>query len=370
MARLFLDMDGTLAKFHDEANYLERMYEEDFFYNLAPFENMLAGAKLFMEQHPDVPVFVISSCVDSEFCTADKHRWLDDHLNIPRENRIFPPMGAPKADYIPGGVKKDDFLLDDYNRGLNQFMYDGGSAIKCHNNINQKGLGAHGGSSGNLWIGPMVHVDDKPEMIAAEIAQCMGLSYNLETVKQAYPETKGYVIHDDPNPLDSIRFYAGKKEFQNYGFLDHTGKTIYVPEHQLRDISLNTNQDPDFKKLLRDDIYGFYSDSVIHALQQAKKPLVGRLDYFDLNGLWAGAQIFRSQIEMERALETAPESGRYSDVKATWYVKTKPLSQILSRYTAKAAAQTAHSSLSDKIKGAEKRNNPGTPSDKEHQSSR
>ena len=28
--RLFIDMDGTLAKFHDEVNYLERMYEKIF----------------------------------------------------------------------------------------------------------------------------------------------------------------------------------------------------------------------------------------------------------------------------------------------------------------------------------------------------
>lgn len=371
MARLFLDMDGTLAKFHDEANYLERMYEEDFFYNLAPFENMVKAAKLFMEQHPDIPVFVISSCVESPFCVGDKNRWLDENLNIPPENRIFPPMGASKADFIPGGVTKDDYLLDDYNRGLNQFMYDGGSAIKCHNNINQKGLGAHGGSAGNLWVGSMVHVDDKPEMIAAEIAQCMGLSYDLETVKEAYPETKGYVVYDDPNPLDSIRFYSGKEEFQNYGFCDRlTGKTTYIPGHQLRDISLNVYRDPDFKKLLAEDEYGFYSESVLKAILDSKLPLIGRLDYYSRNGQWDHAQIFRSQIEMEHAFRTARAGGEYSHVQDTWFVKAKPMSQILGRHMAKGAGQMSHSSLADKIRGAEHRNSSGNPTGKEPTPSR
>ena len=30
MARLFVDMDGTLARFHDEVQYLERMFEKGF----------------------------------------------------------------------------------------------------------------------------------------------------------------------------------------------------------------------------------------------------------------------------------------------------------------------------------------------------
>lgn len=370
MARLFLDMDGTLAKFHDEANYLERMYEEDFFYNLAPFENMLEGAKLFMQQHPDIPVYVISSCVDSPFCVNDKHRWLDDHLNIPRENRIFPPMGASKADFIPGGVSKEDFLLDDYNRGLNQFMYDGGSAIKCHNNINQKGLGAHGGSAGNLWVGPMVHVDDKPEMIAAEIAQCMGLTYNLETVKEAYPEAKEFVLHNDPHPLDSIRFYSGKKEFQNYGFLDRNGKTISVPGFKLRDITLNVYKDPDFKKFFVNDEYGFFSETVLKALQDSQSPLVGRLDYYGYDGQWAHGQIFRSQSDMEKALKTARESGSYSIVQDTWFVKTKLLTHTLGRESVKNSAQPVHSSLADKIRGAEKRGGPVNPTEKDPTPSR
>lgn len=42
--RLLVDMDGTLARFHDQANYLERMFEKDFFRELEPFENMVEAS--------------------------------------------------------------------------------------------------------------------------------------------------------------------------------------------------------------------------------------------------------------------------------------------------------------------------------------
>ena len=38
---IFLDMDGTLAKFYDKKNCIEKMYEENFFISLA---NLLCAA--------------------------------------------------------------------------------------------------------------------------------------------------------------------------------------------------------------------------------------------------------------------------------------------------------------------------------------
>jgi len=326
MARLFLDMDGTLAKFHDEADYLERMFEKDFFSNLKPFENMVAGAKLFMQQHPDVEVFIISSCVDSPYCVADKNKWLDEHLNLPAERRLFPPMGASKADYIPGGVTKDDFLLDDYNRGLNQFMFDGGSAIKCHNNINQQGRGAYGGSAGNLWVGPMVHTEDKPEMIAAELAQHMGLAFNLDHVTQAYPEVDISFSPSKCNLLNEIRFLAGKEEFYDHALTTEDGKVMYLPGHQLRAISLNVFNDDNFTKHLCDPS-GVFSRGVSEALQKAKLPLVGRIELLNDAGTVRESKNYYSKEQMESALESCRQEG--TPFRETWYInKKKALGQI------------------------------------------
>lgn len=264
--RLFVDMDGTLAKFHDEVKYLERMYEKGFFQNLHPFENMVAGIKLFIEAHPDTEVFILSAKVIGEppYCEAEKNAWLDQYLpEIDRAHRIFPEVGTPKADSIPGGLTENDYLLDDYNKGLSQFLVAGGRAVKCHNNINQHGLGSYGGEAGHLWIGPMVHVDDKPELIAAELAKHMGLAYDLERVADAY----GIALDDDAqnraypalcaqgeefsaeiasgcttvfeNPLNALRYLSGKGEFLEHQIEAPDGQRFAVTEARLADINTN-----------------------------------------------------------------------------------------------------------------------------------
>lgn len=191
MARLFIDMDGTLAKYHDEEQYLKRMWEKDFFRNLKPFENMVEGVKEFMKMQPDVEVYIISAAINSEFCVGEKHAWLDEYLpEIPRENRLFPPGGESKARYInmwtSKAVSKDDYLLDDYNKGLFDFQKSGGTAIKCHNNINHKGLGMHGGRKGQLWTQEMVHTADLPVTIASELSLHMGLDFSIKPILEAY----------------------------------------------------------------------------------------------------------------------------------------------------------------------------------------
>lgn len=350
MARLFLDMDGTLAKFHDEADYLERMFEQDFFADLKPFENMVSGAKLFIEQHPDVDVYIISSCVDSPYCIDEKNKWLDKHLNIPQDHRIFPPMGASKADYIPGGVTKDDYLLDDYNRGLNQFMYDGGSAIKCHNNINQQGLGAYGGSAGNLWVGAMVHTEDKPEMIAAELAQHMGLEYDIDRVAQAYPDVDISFSPKKCNLLNEIRCLSGKEEFYDHAVNMEDGSVLYAPGHLLRAVCLNVYNDDNYLKRLCHDTLHSFSRDVSSALQRAQLPMVGRLDFLDPYGELDHSIHYYSQAHMEQALKKAWDAG--IPVRYTWYVNTKPLG--------KEKGKTSIGSLADKIAKAEQRSAAGS----------
>lgn len=170
--RLFIDMDGTLAKFHDEVRYLERMFEKDFFKNLAPFNNLIEGLEQFSEAYPDVELFVLSATVQGEppYCQAEKHTWCDKYLPfINRGHRIFTPVGKNKTEFIPGGINKDDFLYDDYNKNLEEWEQAGGHSIKCKNNINHKGL------IGNLWQCDIVDNCKIPTNIVGELAFFMEL---------------------------------------------------------------------------------------------------------------------------------------------------------------------------------------------------
>lgn len=164
--RLFVDMDGTLARFHDEAQYLERMWEKDFFRDLKPFENMVKGLKEFMHRNPETEVFILSAAIDGEppYCRKEKHAWLDKYLpEIDPEHRLFTKVGVSKSVYIPGGITADDVLLDDYNVGLECWVKDGGTAVKCVNNINHKGL------NGPLWEGTLLRNGDTPEQICKDL---------------------------------------------------------------------------------------------------------------------------------------------------------------------------------------------------------
>ena len=52
------------------------------------------------------------------------------------ENRVFCPYGADKALFVPGGIRPDDVLLDDYTPNLIAWSQSGGKAVKLLNGIN------------------------------------------------------------------------------------------------------------------------------------------------------------------------------------------------------------------------------------------
>lgn len=170
--RLFIDMDGTVARFHDEVDYLERMFEKDFFKNLRPFENLVDGLKAFNELYTEIELFILSACVHGEppYCQSEKQTWCDKHLPfIDKQHRIFTPVGINKADCIPGGITQNDYLYDDYNKNLVQWQCSGGKSIKCKNNINHKGL------IGELWQGDIIDNSKTPSNIVGELVFFMEL---------------------------------------------------------------------------------------------------------------------------------------------------------------------------------------------------
>lgn len=211
MKRLFIDMDGTLARFHDEAMYIERMYEEGFSKKLNPFTNMVEGIKEFIKMQPRVEVYIISSAIASPYCEIEKNLWLDKYIpEIPFGNRLYPAIGMSKAEYIREktgvSVGQEDYLLDDYNKGLFDFQRAGGKAIKCHNNVNHKGLGRHGGQKGKLWADSIVHTDDLPIMIASELSSHMNLHFDFKPIFAVYdlsgPDFEYTLLSKKVNNLD------------------------------------------------------------------------------------------------------------------------------------------------------------------------
>lgn len=186
---VYIDMDGTLARFHDaDKMFIEAMWTPGFYVNLKPFEEFVEAVKLFIKQNPDVDVYVLSAVLDTEppFVVGEKNAWLDKYLpEIDKEHRIFTRAGEDKSDYIDMQAC-ECFLIDDYNKNLYEFEAAGGTSIKFHNDVNHRGLGEFGGSKGNLWEGAIVHYDSSPEVT------CMWLEGFTGQIK----DFENYVIED------------------------------------------------------------------------------------------------------------------------------------------------------------------------------
>lgn len=169
--RLFIDMDGTLAVF-TPVDTMETLYEKGYYAELNPHENVIEGARQFM-QASDMEVYVLSAVLeDSPYALTEKNAWLDQYLpEVDSEHRVFLPCGKDKSEYVPGGISVADTLLDDYSTNLHQWQAAGGRAIKLMNGIN--------GTRGS-WVGQRIEYDIMPEQFCHDLMQYLQLEEESE----------------------------------------------------------------------------------------------------------------------------------------------------------------------------------------------
>jgi 5'(3')-deoxyribonucleotidase len=158
-ARLFVDMDGTLAVFHP-AMALEELYEPGYFAGLEPQENVLRAVRTLARGHPNIKVYTLSAVLsDSPYALEEKNAWLDRYLpEVGGANRLFSPYGTDKKSLIPGGIRSTDFLLDDYTHNL--MRWSPGRGIKLLNAINH---------TRGTWQGDRIRYDKPPEEIVENL---------------------------------------------------------------------------------------------------------------------------------------------------------------------------------------------------------
>lgn len=139
-----LDMDDTLAHFHEQENALERFATENGFFNiLRPSKLVLKLQLAILNNEINVKDIYIVSASPNEQADHDKLAWLQRYLQaIPSENILFTRLGQNKADifFKRHGIKKADmkkfFLVDDYTKNLVEWKTYGGNSIKYINEYN------------------------------------------------------------------------------------------------------------------------------------------------------------------------------------------------------------------------------------------
>lgn len=294
-SRLFIDLDGTVARFYDASpNYLEQMYEKGYFRNLQPYEEMTEGIKLFMEQHKDVEVFALSAKVNGEppYCEAEKQEWLDEYLpEIDREHRLFTEIGHNKAEYIPNGISNTDVLYDDYNKNLIDWENSGGVALKCHNNINMKGLGAYGGDK-VMWEGQVLKNDIEPQDIANSLYETVSAAQSMSNV--------------NGKPLnETVR--TALKLINDYSVAEFGDTSAYDDVQDLSDVPLayTTDSDEELPIQVSADLENFrivteYDNVAVHidsykSLEEMNELCFENLNFDDL--------IYLSEAEKQSAID-------------------------------------------------------------------
>lgn len=202
--RLFVDMDGTLAVF-TPVDTLETLYEQGYYANLAPHENVIQGVRQFLQENEDTEVYIMSSVLaDSPYALDEKNAWLDKYLpEIDQDHRIYPPCGQSKAEYVPEGIKETDFLLDDYSANLHQWESSGGCGIKLMNGIN--------GSKGS-WMGNRI----EHRLTANHIKDCLEAVTEDRPIAYITPGTRRnqFIETMDKESRDSIRQAVWLAEIQ------------------------------------------------------------------------------------------------------------------------------------------------------------
>ena len=133
MINLFLDLDGTLAKFNSKRNALKRFDNEvGFFANLKPYKYIEVINTLATKEN--VNVYVISA-TPNEQADKDKLTWINKYLNkIPQQNICFSRLGENKAKVIKDKlnitIDNNCLLLDDYTKNLIEWENLNGIGIK------------------------------------------------------------------------------------------------------------------------------------------------------------------------------------------------------------------------------------------------
>lgn len=130
MKRIFLDLDGTLARFNVR-NAIERFDKEiGFFTKLLAYKGIEVVNELALTDQ----LFIISAS-PNEQADKDKMVWLEKYLpNVKQENITLCRLGQNKAQIIQSKynitINEECLLLDDYTKNLIEWESFGGKGIK------------------------------------------------------------------------------------------------------------------------------------------------------------------------------------------------------------------------------------------------
>lgn len=215
MKTIFFDIDGTLARFHDtEHNYIEAMWQQGFYKNLEPFENIVEAVNYLSKRSEKygIKIAVMSAYLDTDppFVQKEKMEWIHQYLPNVNDIRLV-PAGSDKSEFIHNN-ETEAWLVDDYNKNLIEWEKQGFHSIKFVNDVNDQGRGAYGGEAGKLWNGNRIFYNSSPKQIVQRISDIMDLSIEFisdkeQSSRQATPNDKFALTNESITTEDGTILY-------------------------------------------------------------------------------------------------------------------------------------------------------------------
>lgn len=134
--RLFVDIDGVLAKFNRDKS-LEEVAMKGYSLGLEPMIEVVRAVKnLADEEAKECEIYILGAVLNPD-CLEDKDMWLDRYLSeVDKAHRIYVPYGIQKEEWLKLkgiSLSEDDILLDDFTKNLNTWH---GVGVKLLNGIN------------------------------------------------------------------------------------------------------------------------------------------------------------------------------------------------------------------------------------------
>lgn len=161
--RIFVDMDGTLAKWNNVE--FEQLFEEGYYRNLEPNKELLNEVNDLIRLGEDV--YILSAYLtESKYAKKEKEEWVKQYLpELKEEKQIFVPYGTNKAEYLKehySPITNKDYLVDDYTKNLLEWKEMGGIGIKYLNGINH---------TKGTWNGIMIneHYSEKNKKLSSTL---------------------------------------------------------------------------------------------------------------------------------------------------------------------------------------------------------
>ena len=142
MRKIFLDLDGTCARFNVRNALLRFETERGFFANLLAYKGIEKINELALTED----VYIISASPNM-YADLDKRNWVRRYLpNVEEKNILLCRNGQNKAKFIESKLEikidKECYLLDDYTKNLIEWENAGGTGIKRITSVadNSRGL--------------------------------------------------------------------------------------------------------------------------------------------------------------------------------------------------------------------------------------